>query len=111
MRTKVWALLIFFLIAGMVLSLTIGANSLSIEEIGTIIIGRGSPTQQLLVFHFRFPRTLIAILAGTGLAISGYLFQAVTHNDLAEPGILGINAGAGLTVLLYLGFFYNRILQ
>lgn len=105
MRTRVWALLIFFLIAGMVLSLTIGANSLSIEEIGTIIIGRGSPTQQLLVFHFRFPRTLIAILAGAGLAISGYLFQAVAHNDLAEPGILGINAGAGLTVLLYLGFF------
>jgi len=40
-----------------------------------------------------------------GLAVSGYIFQTITHNDLADPGILGINAGAGLTVLIYLGFY------
>lgn len=65
----------------------------------------GSRSQQLIVFDFRFPRLFVSILAGMGLAVSGYIFQTITHNDLADPGILGINAGAGLTVLIYLGFY------
>ncbi|AYW47177.1 iron ABC transporter permease [Tetragenococcus osmophilus] len=108
MKKRVWALLSLLLIIGITLSLSVGTISLSVTEILAVLTGDGTPAQQLLVFHFRFPRTLIAIFAGAGLAISGYLFQTVTHNDLAEPGILSINAGAGLTVLLYLGFFTNH---
>lgn len=65
----------------------------------------GFAKSQLIIFDFRFPRLLVSILAGMGLAVSGYLFQTITHNELADPGILGINAGAGLPVLIYLRFF------
>lgn len=107
-KGRVWFLLSILLIVGIGLSLSIGTISLSVKELSAVLIGRGTGAQQLVVFDFRLPRTLIAILAGAGLAISGYLFQTMTHNDLADPGILGINAGAGLTVLLYLGFFTTQ---
>ncbi|GAA3024995.1 FecCD family ABC transporter permease [Tetragenococcus solitarius] len=107
-KGRVWFLLSILLIVGIGLSLSIGTISLSVKELSAVLIGRGTSTQQLVVFDFRLPRTLIAILAGAGLAVSGYLFQSMTHNDLADPGILGINAGAGFTVLLYLGFFTTQ---
>lgn len=107
-KGSVWFLLSILLIVGIGLSLSIGTISLSVKELSAVLIGRGTSTQQLVVFDFRLPRTLIAILAGAGLAVSGYLFQSMTHNDLADPGILGINAGAGFTVLLYLGFFTTQ---
>lgn len=48
---------------------------------------------------------VIALLVGTGLAISGAVLQGIVRNPLADPGIIGINAGAGLSVMLFLSFF------
>ena len=48
---------------------------------------------------------MIAVLVGMGLAISGAILQGISKNALADPGILGINAGAGLAVMLYVSFF------
>ena len=48
-------------------------------------------------------------MVGTGMAISGAVLQTVTRNELAEPGILGINAGAGLTVVLYITLFQGSL--
>lgn len=106
MRKRIgWLSLFFLLIAGILLSLTVGTIPLTFNELLQVFNRTATASQQLIVFDFRFPRLLVSILAGMGLAISGYLFQTITHNDLADPGILGINAGAGLTVLVYLGFF------
>ncbi|MDN6409403.1 MAG: iron ABC transporter permease [Tetragenococcus halophilus] len=103
-----WLLLGILLVTGLILSLIIGTIPLSFKELLAVLANQGTPAHQLVVLDFRLPRTLVSILAGAGLAASGYLFQGVTHNDLADPGILGINAGAGLTVLLYLGFFTSQ---
>lgn len=97
-------LLLSLLAVGAVISLTVGTISLSVQDLLKILGGQGTSSQELVLFSFRLPRLLISLLAGLGLGISGYLFQTITHNDLADPGILGINAGAGFTVLLYLGF-------
>ncbi|OJG45130.1 hypothetical protein RV04_GL002444 [Enterococcus hermanniensis] len=97
--------MLLLMIIGIFLSLTVGTNKLSFYDLMQVFQGTGSRSQQLIIFDFRFPRLLVSILAGMGLAVSGYIFQTITHNDLADPGILGINAGAGLTVLIYLGFY------
>ena len=106
MRKRIgWLCIFFLLILGIGLSLTVGTIPLSFRDLLQVFQRTATTSQQLIVFDFRFPRLLVSILAGMGLAVSGYLFQTITHNDLADPGILGINAGAGLTVLIYLGFF------
>lgn len=106
MRKRIgWLCILFLLILGILLSLTVGTIPLSFRDLLQVFQRTATTSQQLIVFDFRFPRMLVSILAGMGLAVSGYLFQTITHNDLADPGILGINAGAGLTVLIYLGFF------
>ena len=52
--------------------------------------------------EFRFPRMLITILAGAALSLSGAIIQSVTKNPIAEPGILGINAGGGFAIALFI---------
>ncbi|MDO5744046.1 MAG: iron ABC transporter permease [Micrococcaceae bacterium] len=59
----------------------------------------------LLVIELRLPRTILAITVGAALALAGALMQALTRNPLAEPGILGINAGAAASVAIGLAFF------
>ena len=58
-----------------------------------------------MVVQFRLPRITLSLLCGMGLALSGCVMQTVTGNPLADPGILGINAGAGFAVMLFLAFF------
>lgn len=53
----------------------------------------------------RIPRTVLAMLVGAALALSGALMQAVTRNPLADPGILGVSSGASLAVVVGIAFF------
>ncbi|RZF90138.1 iron ABC transporter permease [Pseudoalteromonas sp. CO302Y] len=56
----------------------------------------------LLVYHLRVPRTLIAALSGAALAVAGLLMQSLTRNPMADAGVLGINAGASLLIVLFI---------
>lgn len=56
------------------------------------------------IYDLRFPRIIISMLAGAGVAVSGVLFQAVLKNPLADPGIIGISSGAGFTAVLITAF-------
>ncbi|MEA5085238.1 MAG: iron ABC transporter permease [Lachnospiraceae bacterium] len=58
-----------------------------------------------VIYDLRFPRIIIAMVSGAGLAVSGVLFQAVLKNPLADPGIIGISAGAGFISVLIVAFF------
>lgn len=53
-----------------------------------------------IIWDLRFPRIIIAMLAGASMAVSGTLFQAVMKNPLADPGIIGVSSGAGFTAML-----------
>lgn len=59
---------------------------------------------RLVVFDFRLPRIIIAALVGIGLSISGLFLQGITKNELADPGVLGINSGAGAAIVIYMYF-------
>lgn len=60
---------------------------------------------QFIINTLRLPRTLTAWLVGMGLAIAGCIMQTITRNPLADPSIIGINAGAGLTAVLFIVVF------
>lgn len=62
--------------------------------------GEGTFKQETVLFRLRLPRMVIAVLIGAGLAISGAVLQGISKNGLADPGILGINSGASLVVLI-----------
>ena len=64
------------------------------------LFGFGEYTDQLILMEFRFPRMIITILAGAALSMSGAIIQSVTKNPIAEPGILGINAGGGFAIAI-----------
>lgn len=96
---------LFLLIMVFLLSISTGHISLSLEQLGRTMIGQGTNIEKLTLFQFRLPRILVTILAGMGLAVAGAILQSITNNPLSEPGILGINAGAGLMVVVYILFF------
>lgn len=93
------------LVAAILLSVRIGTVELSYSDIWQILLGKGDPRLRMVFIDFRLPRTTIAVMIGAALAVSGTIMQGVSRNSLADPGLLGINAGAGLMVMLYVFFF------
>lgn len=90
------------LLLGFIYSVSTGQSSLSLQELWQTLLGNGTPRQELVLFQFRIPRMILGFLVGGALAIAGMLLQAISRNALADPGILGINAGAGLSMMLFL---------
>lgn len=101
-KIAVWALLACLLITSM-LSIRLGAVSLSWEEFwGGLFWQEGYENCSMILYQLRLPRMFGAILAGAGLSLAGVLLQSVTGNDLAAPNIIGVNAGAGFCVIVFL---------
>lgn len=101
----IMGLLFVLILLSFFISLNMGYIRMAPMEVLKTLIGFGTEKDQLVLFQFRLPRMVIALLIGAGLAISGAILQGVSQNGLAEPGILGINAGAGLAVVLFIFFF------
>ncbi|MEX2536332.1 MAG: iron ABC transporter permease [Trueperaceae bacterium] len=68
----------------------------------TLGLETGNPDHPLVVRTFRLPRIVLAALVGAALALSGAVLQGITRNPLADPGVLGINQGAGLAAVTLL---------
>ncbi len=97
--------IIILIIIMFIISMGTGYIRLTPGELTRTLFGMGSEQQKLILFEFRLPRIVISILVGMALAVSGSILQGVSRNALADPGILGINAGAGLAVMLFISFF------
>ncbi|WP_037574420.1 FecCD family ABC transporter permease [Phaeacidiphilus oryzae] len=92
-------LLAALLLLGVLLaSLALGAHPLSPSEVWRGLTEEGSPGWTV-VHQMRLPRTLLGLLAGSALGLAGWVMQALTRNPLADPGVLGINAGASAAVV------------
>ena len=93
-----------FLLAGMgcltaaLLSLCFGAARLSLPQLWRAVLGGPQNTAGYIFWYSRLPRTAACLLSGAALAASGSMLQSVLGNQLASPGIIGVNAGAGLFV-------------
>lgn len=95
---------IVVLLAVCLASLMIGARPISVAVAFDALFAPdlASP-EHIIVTAYRLPRTLLGLLCGAAFGVSGALIQAATRNPLADPGILGVNAGAGFFVTLAVG--------
>lgn len=91
-----------FLLAAMLISLIWGTYSISVKDVFNTLFGQGSKLQNTTIFQLRLPRIFIALFVGIALSTAGCVLQSVTRNPLAEPGMIGINAGAALAVVLFI---------
>lgn len=87
-------------------SLVLGARPIAVSTVVDALFAYdGSSVDHIVIIDHRLPRTLLALLCGAGFGVSGALIQAATRNPLADPGILGVNAGAAFFVTLAVGLF------
>ncbi|MBO3662124.1 FecCD family ABC transporter permease [Microbacterium stercoris] len=91
-----------------VLSLALGSRWVTLQEVldGLSAWFEGRTAQQIgaIAVQERIPRTVLALIAGAALGLSGAVMQAVTRNPIADPGILGVNTGAALFVVCGIAF-------
>lgn len=95
------------LLAAVVLaSLIVGARPTAVATVlDALLAYDGLLAEHIIIVDHRVPRTLLGVLCGAGFGVSGALIQAATRNPLADPGILGVNAGAAFSVTLAVGLF------
>lgn len=98
-------ILLLFIILTTFISIRVGYSSLTYDRILPILFGQGTFKEEFILFSVRLPRILIILLAGMALALSGSILQSITRNDLADPGIIGINSGAGVAIAIFFLFF------
>ena len=90
------------------LALLIGRYSVTFESFLTVITG-GEPANSIdksVIFTLRLPRTIVALLVGVALSLSGLVYQETFQNKLVSPDFLGVSTGAGFgaTIAIVLGF-------
>ncbi|MCO5967618.1 FecCD family ABC transporter permease [Actinoallomurus soli] len=94
---------VLLLLAVLAASLALGARRYSLGEVWHGLLDPHAPAYTV-VRQTRLPRTLLGLLAGVALGLAGGVMQALTRNPLADPGLLGINAGAAAAVVTAITF-------
>ncbi|MCM3570649.1 iron ABC transporter permease [Neobacillus mesonae] len=105
----IFSLLLIMTIIVFIFSLNTGVVRIAPLDVFKTLIGMGTDRDQLVLVDFRLPRMVLSLLIGAGLATAGAILQGVAKNDLADPGILGINTGAGFAVILFIYFFQGSM--
>lgn len=112
---RFWSVLVAnvaVILASVYVSLTHGEFDIPVMDvIGTLLGIEADPAHRLVLFEFRLPRIAAAALVGFGLGIAGAVIQGLTRNGLADPGILGINAGAGTAIVVFMFFTGGSIAE
>ena len=93
------------LAVAVLLSLALGAKSIPLAEVLGDLLHPDGSQNSAIVHELRVPRTLLGLGVGIALGLAGALMQALTRNPLADPGLLGINAGAAAAVVIAVGLF------
>lgn len=96
------------LVLAVLLALGVGSTTHSPLRVLALFTGQGTAQEIDALWQVRLPRVLCAIGCGVALAVAGTLLQALTRNPLADSGILGINAGAGLGMILLVASYPSR---
>ncbi|NFR87926.1 iron ABC transporter permease [Clostridium sp. ZS2] len=100
--TLIIGVLMILIITTILIGLNMGSLAIEPSDVIKTLMGQGSKSHEIAIFKLRLPRIVIGILVGTALAIAGTILQGVTKNYLADSGILGINSGAALFVVIYI---------
>ena len=97
----VLAVLLLLLAVG--LSLAVGAKDVPLRTVAAALTGADDSSDAVLVRELRLPRTVLGVVVGAALGLAGALMQALTRNPLADPGLLGVNAGAAAAMATAVG--------
>ncbi|NJA55803.1 iron chelate uptake ABC transporter family permease subunit [Streptomyces sp. NEAU-H3] len=100
------ALLVALLLVLSLLSVALGALSIPVDDVVRTLFGQ--PPDRLtdnVIWSGRVPRTLLGLTTGAALGMAGALMQALTRNPLADPGILGVSAGASFAIVVSVAVF------
>lgn len=92
--------LLLALASAFVASLALGDQRIPLTEVWRALGGGASGPARIIVLDLRLPRAVIALFVGAALGIAGTICQAIMRNPLADPGIIGINAGAALAAMV-----------
>ncbi len=103
-------LLVIFIIS-LFLSVGMGAVNVSPKEIIQALTTNKGTANYHIIWNIRLPRTIVSVLVGASLSLSGAIIQGVMRNSLASPSIIGVSSGAGFTALIILILFpqYYRL--
>ncbi|WP_243399711.1 iron chelate uptake ABC transporter family permease subunit [Arthrobacter glacialis] len=106
--TPSWRLLVLLiaavaLVGASLLSLGVGAKFIDVSDVVAAFLNPQDSVNHAIVLESRLPRTLMGIAVGLSLGVAGALIQAITRNPLADPGILGVNAGASFAMIVAIG--------
>ncbi len=82
-----------------ILSLCVGSQPVALDRMWSLVWHPDGSDDAIIVHDLRIPRTLLGLLVGAGLGVGGGLIQALTRNPLADPGLLGISAGAAAAIV------------
>ena len=108
MRKKKYKIVLISLVALLLISFAIslcwGTYKLSVGEVIKTLFGNGTKLQKAAVINLRLPRILVGCAVGIALSTAGAVLQTITKNDLADTGIIGINAGAAVAAVLFINF-------
>lgn len=101
-----WWFAALVVLAGVcLLSIAIGARAIPLHDVWHALFSYDGSADQIVVRDLRVPRTVLGVVVGIALGVGGALIQAITRNPLADPGVLGVNAGAAFLVALAVGLF------
>lgn len=93
------------LVAVLALSISVGSRPIPLDRVWTLVFSPDGSDEAGIVRDLRIPRTILGLLVGVSLGLAGALMQALTRNPLADPGILGVNAGAACAVVSGIAIF------
>lgn len=99
-RNLVMFLGLILLVAVLFISVIIGTANTSFSDLYNVFVGVQNTESYRILYHIRIPRVLTAMFASINLAIAGCILQGVLKNPLADPGIIGVSAGAGLAAMV-----------
>ncbi|MFJ3670633.1 FecCD family ABC transporter permease [Streptomyces sp. NPDC090106] len=91
------------LAAATALSLSVGTRHIPLDQVWSALVAPSGTESDGIVRELRLPRTLIGIAVGAALGLGGAVMQTLTRNPLADPGLLGVNAGASAAVVTAIG--------
>ena len=108
----IWIILVMLIALVALVAINVGSAAYSVKQIVSALFSSEKSTVKIVVMNLRLPRVILAMLIGSSLSASGALLQSVMRNPLADPGTIGVSAGAGTaatTILLLFPHMTNAV--